>query len=84
MALNIKNERSYRLAHELSELTGESLTAAVTTALSERLARLRGRRGGDRAERLLAIARKTAPLLEDLPTSTDIGDLLYNEQGLPK
>ena len=84
MALNIKNEKAYRLARELAESTGESLTAAVTTAISERLARVQGGDRGGRAERLLAIARKTAPLLRDLPASTEIGDLLYDERGLPR
>lgn len=84
MALNIKNERTYRLARELAESTGESLTSAVTIAISERLARLGSRNAAGRADRLLVIARKTAPLLQDLPPSTDIGDLLYDEQGLPR
>lgn len=84
MALNIKNEQTYRLARELAESTGESLTSAVTTAISERLARLQGRSGAGRADRLLAIARSTAPLLRDLPPSTDIGVLLYDERGLPR
>ena len=36
------------------------------------------------AERLMAIGRATAPFLEDLPESTRIGDLLYDERGLPR
>ena len=83
MSLNIKSEETYRLARELAELTGESLTATVTTSLADRLARIRQDRR-DVAGRLLAIARKTAPLLKDLPSSTDIGDLLYDERGLPR
>ena len=39
MSLNIKNEETYRLAHELAELTGESVTTAVTEAVRERLER---------------------------------------------
>ena len=37
MALNIKHPEATRLARELAELTGESLTDAVTTALRDRL-----------------------------------------------
>ena len=39
--LNIKSDDAYRLASELAALTGESLTAAVTAALQERLDRKR-------------------------------------------
>ena len=33
MGLNIKNEETHRLARELSQLTGESMTDAVTEAV---------------------------------------------------
>lgn len=39
MALSIKTEEADRLARELSNLTGESMTEAVTTSLRERLER---------------------------------------------
>ena len=48
--LNVKSEDGYRLATELSLLTGESLTAAVTQALRERLER--EQRARDRAAKL--------------------------------
>ena len=41
--LNIKNEETYRLAQELSRLTGENVTQAVTRAVEERLERLRAK-----------------------------------------
>ncbi len=37
MQLNIKSDEAYRLATRLAELRGESLTAAVTTALRQRV-----------------------------------------------
>jgi antitoxin VapB len=37
--LNIKNPETHRLARELADRRGESLTAAVTAALREQLAR---------------------------------------------
>jgi|1186.fasta_scaffold509048_2 antitoxin VapB len=40
MALNIKDPVTEQLARDVAELTGESLTAAVRTALDERKRRL--------------------------------------------
>ncbi|HEY7388114.1 MAG TPA: type II toxin-antitoxin system VapB family antitoxin, partial [Bryobacteraceae bacterium] len=40
MAMNIKNSETERLAKELAELTGESLTAAITESVRERLERV--------------------------------------------
>ena len=44
MALNIKNDEAQRLARELADLTGLSLTAAVTLALREQIERVRASR----------------------------------------
>jgi antitoxin VapB len=41
MPLTIRNSETEKLAEELSQLTGETKTGAVTQALRERLARLR-------------------------------------------
>lgn len=41
MALSIKTEEADRLARELSRLTGETMTEAVTKSLRERLERER-------------------------------------------
>ena len=37
MSQNIKNEATCNLARELAELTGETMTRAITIALRERL-----------------------------------------------
>ncbi|MEO7366535.1 MAG: type II toxin-antitoxin system VapB family antitoxin [Gemmatimonadaceae bacterium] len=37
MALSIKNPETDRLAHQLAEVSGESVTEAVTTAIRDRL-----------------------------------------------
>jgi len=58
--LNIKNEETHRLAQELARLTGESMTAAVTEALRERLERVRRERAAGLADRLLAIGKDCA------------------------
>ncbi len=54
MALNIKDPETERLAREVAELTGESKTAAVRTALKERKERLAfGRQTPERREQTL-------------------------------
>lgn len=44
MGLNIKNEETHRLASQLAELTGETMTSAVTKAIQERIERLQRNR----------------------------------------
>jgi antitoxin VapB len=84
MGLNIKNDEAHRLAEELARLTGESMTAAVTIAVRERLERIRRERGESLAERLVAIGKDCAPRLKEPFRSADHGDLLYDERGLPR
>lgn len=84
MSLNIKNAETFRLAHELAELTGESVTGAVTTAVRERLERERRARQPGVADRLLDIGRDTAARLPEALRLVDHGDLLYDERGLPR
>ena len=84
MSLNIRNEETNRLARELAAFTGESLTAAVTVAVRERLERLRGSNADSLAERLVKIGKDCAPHLKETFLAVDHGDLLYDERGLPK
>jgi antitoxin VapB len=56
MALSIKTDRADRLARELSRLTGETMTEAVTKALAERLERERAMRDADLPARIKAHA----------------------------
>jgi|HubBroStandDraft_6_1064221.scaffolds.fasta_scaffold2946938_2 antitoxin VapB len=82
--LNIKSEDAYRLASELAELTGESLTAAVTTALRERLERERTERNREtRIRRVRAITADIRHHMEHPLPSSD-HSWLYDEDGLPK
>jgi antitoxin VapB len=83
MAINIKNDETQRLAHELAKLTGESMTMAVTEAVRERLDRVRGQRGESLSERLLKIGQDCAERLKEPYRSKDHGELLYDEKGLP-
>jgi antitoxin VapB len=84
VSLNIKNTETHRLARELAALTGESLTGAITTALRERLDRLRKDEHGGLADHLLAIGRDCAARLEEPYRSVDHADLLYDDKGLPR
>ena len=84
MALNIKNEETYKLIGELAERTGENMTQAVTQAVRERLDRMRGQRDARLAERLLRIGRDCAVHLKEPFRSVEHGDLLYDEKGLPR
>ena len=85
MSLNIKNAETYRLVRQLADLTGESLTGAVTEAVRERLERLTAAEGrAGMAERLHAIAVDMRSRLPDDFFDVEHGDLLYDEDGLPK
>ncbi len=84
MSLNIKSAETHKLAQELAELTGESMTAAVTAAVRERLIRVKREKSGRLADRLMEIGRDCASHLKEPYKSIDDGDLLYDENGLPK
>lgn len=83
MALNIKDPETDALARRLASLANESLTAAVHTALAERLARLeraqRQQRLGPRLERYIARGRARATL-DTRPADQIVG---YDADGLP-
>lgn len=84
MSLNIKNPETYELAAEVARLTGQSMTAAVTEALREKLERVKREKGDpELVEDLLAIAREISAAAPGLKSS-DIDELLYDERGLPK
>ena len=86
MSLNIKNPEAHALAERLAKLTGETLTDAVTVALRERLARLEQKPDFDEAlyEKLKALMKGSRKLWREPYLSTDHGELLYDELGLPK
>lgn len=84
MALNIRNPEADRLATEVARLTGETKTLAVTTALRERLARVRRARGRPRlADELIEIARQCAslPVLDARSEDEIVG---YDDHGAPR
>ena len=84
MSMNIKNKETYRLTKQLSKLTGESLTTAVTEAVRERLDRVRREQGINLAERLLLIGRDCAAHLKEPYRTIDHDKMLYDDRGRPK
>lgn len=86
MALSIKNEETERLAREVAQRNGETVTTAVTVALKERLERQEkaSKREG-RMEWLERITKETAAIMNDGRTSKELMDELYDDEtGLPK
>ena len=84
MSMNIKNKEAYRLTKQLANITGESLTTAITEAVRERLDRVRRESGVDLAERLLVIGRDCAAHLKKPFRTINHDEMLYDERGLPK
>jgi len=83
MARNIKKPEADRLAHELAEQTGDSLTGVVVEALRDRLAAVRE---GTPFEVLWADVKEIQAFLADLPdrdTRSPDEILGYDERGLP-
>ena len=83
MSLNIKNEKTHRMAQELARLTGENMTVAVSEAIRERLERVRSKSTKGLAEKLMKIGEECAAHLKRRSRPMEIEDL-YDERGLPK
>jgi antitoxin VapB len=88
MALHIRSSSVDRLARKVAKRTGETLTAAIETALSERLERLENVDQADEdalLRDLRAITRRVSPALKkSKKTARELVDELYDEDGLPK
>ena len=84
MALSIRNPRAEKLAHQVADETGESLTEAIIQALEERLERLTGRRTTtDLADEIMKISLRCRALPETDQRSVE--EILgYDERGLPQ
>jgi antitoxin VapB len=84
MAISIKSMEAERLAREIAERTGESLTGAIQKALEERLDRLKQqRRSQILASQLEEILRRVdqLPILDSRHLDEILG---YDEHGLPR
>jgi len=86
MALNIKNPETYRLAKELANETGLSMTAAVTEAVRERLKALRAEHGAGQidVERAMALLQVIRDRMPPGYLDQDFDEILYDEMGAPK
>jgi antitoxin VapB len=83
MALNIKDPKVDRLARDLAAVTGESITAAVGRALTERLERVQSGPTADRRRTAIRRAQATFAAMpaHDGRSADEI--LGYDEHGLP-
>jgi antitoxin VapB len=83
MSLNIKDPEAHKLAQQLAQETGETMTSAVIQALRESLAQVRRQRKRDALlAEIHAISARSAETLTGPPI--DHAELLYDEHGLPK
>ena len=80
--LNIKDPEAHRLAKELAEIEGTSLTGAVTNALRTALAE-HGHRRIARRQALTGLMT-SARELRLTPNSDPIGDLYDSQTGMPR
>ena len=79
MVLSIKSAKADRMARDLAELTGETITEAVETALEARLTLERRRRGRSVAD--IVSRFRSLPVLDDRTPEAILG---YDEgNGLP-
>ena len=83
MSLNIKNPEAHRLAKELAERTGESLTKAVTIALRERLSNLRRQAQPEGLMAAVAEIQDFVGALPDRDCRSADEILGYDDHGLP-
>ena len=76
MALSIKTEEADRLARELAELRGESITPAVTVALREQCARERAlpKTPAEKLAAMRAILERLGPPLDARPMTKEEWD----------
>ena len=82
MTLNVKNPETTRLIRELAQATGESMTQALTTAVRERLDRIRATGETDEVWAIVIELRSRMPAGH---LDQDLEALLYDSTtGLPK
>lgn len=84
MAMSIKSIEAERLARELAERTGESLTKAIEIALRERLGRLKEQRRNQIALNQIEEILHRVDQLPVLDARTPEEIVGYDENGLPR
>jgi antitoxin VapB len=88
VALHINDAETDKLARELAQETGETLTVAVNKALKERLDRVTAAEK-KKEEKLLAefekiLSRVSPELRNEKKTGRELIDEMYDEDGLPR
>ncbi|MCG2587395.1 type II toxin-antitoxin system VapB family antitoxin [Rhodohalobacter sulfatireducens] len=83
MALSIKNSEVDRLARELSDITGETITEAIAKALKERLERETGKPKGKQLREEIERIQNRIHRLTCLDERSDEEILGYDKHGLP-
>jgi antitoxin VapB len=83
MALSIKNDDTERIARQVAEETGESLTEAIRKALEERWERLKGNRRGRVLAAQVDDLLRRVDALPNLDSRPDDEILGYDENGMP-
>ncbi len=84
MAISIKDVTTDRLARELAQTTGESLTEAIRRALEERLQRERARRASTGLVARIQQIQETVAQLPVIDPRTADELLGYDDAGLPR
>ena len=97
MPLTITDQETIALAQELADLTGQTPAAAIALALRDRIPDERERRAREERrrarmaipieERLAEIRAAVKEFNKDMPpgpSAVEHGDILYDENGLPK
>lgn len=82
--LNIKDPDADRLARQLADATGETITGAVTSAVRERLARVTGRQTARGLADELDEIGKRCSALPVLDTRSDDEIIGYDHAGVPR
>lgn len=82
MPISIKNKKAESLAREISELTGENITLAITHALEDRLTRLKGRKTTvDLVGEIMTISNR-CKAIQDIDDREPDGILGYDQNGV--
>jgi len=84
MPLSIKNETTERLARQVADETGESITEAIQRSLEERWERLKTRRRGRVLTRQIEDLLRRVDALPTIDPRSPDEILGYDEHGMPR
>jgi len=84
MALSIKNETTERLARQVAEQAGGSITEAIQRSLAERLDRMGRWRPNRRTREALEEILRRVDAIPTVDTRTEDEILGYDQHGVPR